>query len=195
MGVAADEVPGMALSAGTLHYRTVAGHTFKCSNRTYWHLVWTIWVLKLRHPKAKLGIYQTCYNTTIALSKGTHDFDAVFDVWIDGLDWWRAQRFLRRRGWACWYRHTGSFASTPHIHMISIPLGLSANPSAEDVHAAFSRLGIKVGVYVPGQVDDYYAHAYGLAGEHRAGSDHSWFPDNINATVFRRRLWLSRTTS
>jgi hypothetical protein len=187
----------MTALAGTVKSRTVAGETFRCSNRVYWHLLWTIFVLRVRFPKARLVIYQTCYHTGIAASAGTHDFDAVFDVWIRGgvlgRDPWRAQRFLRRHGWAAWFRHTGSWANAWHIHMVSIPPGLTANPTADEVERAFARLGIRVGVYVPGQVDDYYAHAFGLAGQHRAGSDRSWFPNNINRCVFRRRLWFRRT--
>lgn len=187
----------MIRRAGTLKTRTIAGHTFRCSNRTAWHLRWTLFVLALRFPKARLEILQTCYHTGVAASAGTHDYDCVFDVWVYGGklggDPWRAQRFLRAHGWAAWFRHTGSFADAWHIHMISLPTGLSANPTADEVSAAYKRLGIRVGVYVPGQIDDYYAHAYGLAGQHRAGSDHSYFPNNINRTVFRRALWFNRT--
>lgn len=182
------------MAAGTVKTRTIAGRTFRCSSRTAWHLRWTLWVLALRHPKARLRIIQTCYNTTIAASAGTHDYDAVFDVEILGMDWWQAQRFLRRRGWAAWFRHTGSWAPSSywHIHMVSIPPGLRANPTSSEVLAAYGRLGIRVGVYVPGQVDDFYAHALGLKDQHRAGIDDSWYPDSINATVFRRRWWLNR---
>lgn len=182
----------MARLAGTVKTRTIAGVTFRCSNRTAWHLRWTLFVLALRFPKARLVIYQTCYHTGVDLSKGTHDFDCCFDVWIIGLDPWRAQRFLRRRGWAAWYRHTGVFVGDEHIHMVSLPTGLSASPDAAEVLAAYRRLGIRVGVFVPGQVADHYHHAFGLAEEHTAGSDHSWFPDNINRTVFRRRWWFRR---
>jgi hypothetical protein len=187
----------MALRAGTVKTRTIAGTTFRCSNRTAWHLRWTIFVLRLRFPRARLVIYQPCYNTGVAASAGTHDYDAVFDVWIVGgvlgRNPWRAQRFLRARGWAAWFRHTGAFAKAWHIHMISIPTGLRANPTASEVLAAYRRLGIRVGIYVPGQVDDYYAHAFGLKGLHRAGSDNSWFPNNINRRVFRRSWWFNRT--
>lgn len=187
----------MARTAGTLKTRTIAGRTFKCSNRVAWHLRWTILVLGLRFPKARLYVYQTCYHQGVAASAGTHDFDACFDVKIIGLDWWKAQQFLRRRGWAAWYRHTGSWSSPSgwHIHMISLPPGLPANPTALDVQHAFEALGIRVGIFVPGQVDDYYAHALGLKDQHRAGLDHSWFPDNINRTVFRRRWWTRRTAA
>lgn len=199
----------MALSAGTLRTVTIADHTFEASRRTTWHLRWTIYMLKLRHPSARLRIIQTCYNRTIAASAGTHDYDGVLDVEIVGLDWWKAQAFLRRRGWAAWFRHTGSWAprSNWHIHMISLPTGLPANPTPLQVGQAYKALGIKVGQYVDGgyttrgavcatsQVDDYYAHALGLSGQHRAGEDTSWFPDNINKTVFRRSLWFNRTTA
>lgn len=188
----------MTRLAGTVRTRTIAGRSFRCSNRTAWHLRWTLWVLGLRFPKARLEIVQTCYHSGVDASAGTHDFDAVFDVWIHGgalgADPWRAQRFLRACGWAAWFRCTGQWASKDrwHIHMVSIPSGLPANPTAVQVQAAYDALGIRVGVYVPGQVDDYFAHAYGLAGQHRAGTDRSWFPDNINRTVFRRRQWFRR---
>lgn len=197
--------------AGRVKTRTIAGSTFRCSNRVAWHLRWTIYRLRLRHPRSRLVIYQPCYHTGVAASAGTHDFDAVFDVWITGgrlgREPWRAQWFLRRRGWAAWFRHTGSWSarSAWHIHMVSLPPGLPANPTPLDVGRAYARLGIKVGRYIDGgytttgrvsassQVDDYYAHALGLAGQHRAGADRSRFPDNINRTVFRRRLWFNRT--
>lgn len=180
--------------AGTIKTRTVADVTFRCSNRVYWHLRWTIWVLALRFPKARLVILQPCYQPGYEKSAGTHDFDAVFDVWIYGLDPWRAQRFLRRRGWAAWFRHTGSWAarSAWHFHMISIPPGLRANPSVAAILEAFRDLGIKVGEYVPGQIYDYFRHAFGLKGQHDSGDDDSWFPENINKTVFRRRWWFQR---
>lgn len=175
------------MSAGTLAKRTICGRTFTASNRTAAHLTSTLTRLERRHPGARLVIIQTCYNTTIAASAGTHDYDGVFDVRIEGLTWWAAQRFLRSCGWAAWYRHTGTWADERawHIHMASIPEGLPANPTIEQIDGAYARAGIQVGIYVPGQIDDYYAHALGLAGQHRAGSDHSWFPDSINATVFR----------
>jgi hypothetical protein len=196
----------MARIASSIRTVTIAGQTFKASRRTIWHLRWTIWLLALRHPKARLVIYQPCYHGGYARSSGTHDYDCVFDVWINGLTPWRAQRFLRKRGWGAWFRHTGIWAprSAWHIHMISLPSGLPANPTPAQVGAAYARLGLKVGKYIDGgytstgrtcassQVDDYYAHALGLAGQHRAGEDRSWFPDNINRTVFHRSLWFRR---
>lgn len=198
------------MRAGELRVVTMLGRTFKASRRTIWHLRWTLFVLSVRYPKARLQILQTCYHTGVDLSKGTHDFDCVFDVWITGgvlgADPWRAQRFLRAHGWAAYFRHSGSWAARSqwHIHMISLPPGLPADPTPLDVGKAYARLGIKVGEYIDGgyttlgrvvatsQVDDYYAHALGLASQHRAGEDPSWFPKDINRTIFRRAMWFRR---
>jgi hypothetical protein len=200
----------MTRTARTVKTRTLGGVTFRCSNRVWWHLRWTIWLLRLRFPRARLVIFQPCYHQGMRASAGTHDYDAVFDVWIYGgrlgADPWRAQRFLRRHGWAAYFRHTGSWAarSAWHIHMISLPPGLPANPTPLEVGRAYARLGIKVGRFIDGgyttrgridatsQVDDYYAHALGLAGQHRVGEDRSWFPRNINRTVFHRSWWFHR---
>ena len=165
---------------------TFGGKTFRCSRRTADHLRWTYWKLKARHPLAKLVVIQGCYNTTIAASAGTHDYDACLDVRIQGLSWPKAQAFLRACGWAAWWR-TPAQGFSDHIHMISFPPGLPKNPTTAQVDAAFDRIGLRVGEYVPAQVDDYFAHAYGLKGQHRAGSDDSWFPPNIPATTFTRK--------
>jgi hypothetical protein len=196
--------------AGTLRSTTIGGRTFRASNRTIWHLKWTLFVMGVRYPRARMQIIQTCYHSGVAASAGTHDYDCVFDVWITGgvlgADPWRAQRFLRAHGWAAWFRHTGSWEarSAWHIHMISLPLYLPANPSALDVGKAYARLGIKVGRYIDGgytttgsvcassQVVDYYTHALALAGAHEPGSDPSWHPKYPNRRVFRRSLWFGR---
>jgi hypothetical protein len=177
------------MSAGTLAQRNICGRTFTASNRTAAHLEATLAKLERLHPSAHLTIIQTCYHSGYAPSAGTHDYDGVFDVEITGLTWWQAQRFLRECGWAAWFRHTGEWADPGswHIHMASIPEGLPGNPTIAQIDGAYSSVGIQVGIYVPGQIDDYYAHALGLKGLHRAGVDRSWFPSNINATVFRYR--------
>jgi len=203
----------MTRTSGTVRLRTVAGVGFHCSNRTYWHLLWTIWWLRLRFPLARLHIFQTCYHTGVAASAGTHDFDACLDVWIYGgalgADPWRAQKVLRQLGWAAFFRHTGPWAarSAWHIHMVSLPPGLPAHPTALDVGKAYAALGIKVGEFIDGgyttlgrvvgssQVVDYFRHAEGLAGEHDQNDDPSWHPTNINRTVFRRSWWFDRTAA
>lgn len=177
----------------------IANVSFRCTARTAAHLRWTIRQLERRHPGAKLVILQPCYNTGVDASAGTHDFDAVLDVQIIGLDWWEAQWFLRTCGWAAWFRHTGIWADRDawHIHMVSLPPGLSSNPTPEQVGQAYVAMGLQVGEYIDGgfttrghvtstsQVDDYYAHSIGLKGQHRAGLDGSRFPRDINATVFK----------
>lgn len=174
----------------TYSQTTASGRTFRCSRRTAAHLDYTKKRLEQLHPGARLVIIQGCYNQGVELSKGTHDYDAVLDVMIVGLDWWAAQQFLRACGWAAWYRHTGAWASSSswHIHMVS--LGYVA----------------RVGIYVPGQVDDYYRHTFGLKDQHNTDLDKSWFPGDdgpapwlvgtpeqwraaIDATIFDFALW------
>ncbi|MCW2496387.1 hypothetical protein [Jatrophihabitans sp.] len=156
--------------AADLIWVTLGGRSFQATRRTVAHLTATIERLAKIRPDAQLIVIQGCYNTGVAASAGTHDYDAVFDVQIVGMGWWDAQAFLRRNGWAAWVRQPPTFSW--HIHMVS--LGYPG----------------KVGVYVPGQVDDYYAHALGLKGQHDSGSDPSWHPADINSTVFDYPAWL-----
>lgn len=114
----------------------------------------------------EIEVIQGAYNDDIEQSAGTHDYDAVLDVFIPNIAWWTQQRWLRYQGWAAWYRYPPTFGY--HIHMIS--LGYST----------------RVGIYVPGQVDDYYAHRDGLATHYYDGSDH---PDNIASTIFHFAEW------
>lgn len=150
--------------------RTVTGKPAYMGRRTGAHLDHTIEVLARVHPGAKLHIIQSAYNTGVAASAGTHDKDACLDVYIEGLDWWTSQAFLRKLGWAAWYRYPPSFGR--HIHMIS--LGYGSAP---------------VGRFVPGQVSDYYNHKTGLVG-HK--NDPSWHPADISSTVFDYRDYLKR---
>jgi hypothetical protein len=46
----------------------------------------------------------------------------------------------------------------------------------------------RVGIYVPGQVTDYYAHRSGLVG---SAYDNTWHPDNIKNTIFNYTLYMS----
>lgn len=188
----------MTTALGTLSMHTIAGHTFKASAWTAGHLNNTIARLKVAHPAARLKIWQPCYNTGVDVSKGTHDLDGVFDVEIIGLTWSEAQRFLRNCGWAAWHRYPPTFA-LEHIHMATIPPGLTNSPTPTQIGAAYVRLGIKVGLYIDGgyttsaphqvttssQVSDYFRHALGLKGEHDSGDDRSYFPPSITATVYK----------
>jgi hypothetical protein len=119
-------------------------------------------------------IIQPPYNTTVAASAGTHDFDCCVDWYLPGVDWWTAQRWGRANGLGCWYRHPPAFSQ--HLHGFTLPALRHGQLSW-----SFST---KVGIYVPGQLYDYYKHAFGLSGQHTPYSDKSWFPKDIASTVF-----------
>lgn len=145
----------------------------------------------------ELVIIQGCFNSTVAASEGTHDFDAVFDLYIPGVDWWEQQRFFRANGFACWYRHPPTFGH--HIHGFVLPPREGSSFSDD-----FKVFGFKVGKYVDGgwstfgrlitssQIDDYYNEAFGLSEQHTRGSDKTWFPDDKAATIFDHEAFIER---
>jgi hypothetical protein len=139
--------------------------------------------------KARFGreieILQSAYNTTVPASKGTHDYDGVVDLYIPGVDWWTQQRFLRRNGLGSWYRYPPKFGH--HIHGLTLPPREGVSISDD-----FAVHGFKVGVYVPGQLYDYYKHAFGLKDMHTPGSDKSWYPKAIEATIFDLNGYVTR---
>jgi hypothetical protein len=153
----------------------IYGRKFKCTKRTAAHLDRTKDRLEKRGKGKYLRIIQGCYNTSVEASAGTHDFDACLDVEISGMSWYEAQKFLRQNGWAAWVR-TPAQGFSYHIHMISLP-------------PYMTRFISKVGVYVPGQVQQYYQHRSGLSG---ALPDNTWFPDNIRGTVLNYRAYILR---
>lgn len=188
------------MSLSTLGVHTIAGEKFTCSTWTAGHLQHTIDALAKKYPKARLEIIQPCYRSLVTgggadASKGTHDFDGVFDIWIHGRTGEQAQTFVRAMGWAGWHR-TPEQGFSEHVHMATIPRGLSGRPTAAQVGAAYKKLGLKVGKYIDGgvttagkvvatcQIADYFAHTYGLAGHHQPGADHSWFPADIAKTIY-----------
>jgi hypothetical protein len=186
-----------ATALSVLKTKTIAKRRFTASAWTAGHLQHTIDVLKVKHPGTNLRILQTCFNTDVELSAGSHDFDGVFDVWIDEMPGDKAQRFLRGQGWAAWHRHTGKFANNIHIHMATIPPGLPDPPTRAQVGKAYKALGLKVGTLIDGgitatgvaftssQIVDYYQHAFGLKDQHTPGSDKSWFPKDIAKTIYQ----------
>lgn len=150
-----------------------------------------------RLAKAKYGseivVIQPPYNTTVAASAGTHDFDACIDLYIPGVSWWEMQRFLRANGFACWYRHPPLFGN--HIHGFTLP-----EREGSSISDDFKVHGFEVGIYVDGgysheghlvtssQIQDYYNKAFGLANQHVPGSDASWHPKDhggIERTIFK----------
>jgi len=154
----------------------IYGRYFKCSKRTAAHLDSTKAALarkaKRDNKTYTLRIFQGCYNTDVPASAGTHDKDSCLDVVIDGMTWQEAQDFLRRQGWAAWWRQPPAFGN--HIHMCSLP------PYKLEFVAP-------VGTLVPGQVNDYYAHKSGLSGH---VADPTWHPDPIKPTIFNFANWL-----
>jgi hypothetical protein len=150
------------------------GKFFRCSQRTYAALLHMQARLSRKHPRARIRVIQPCYNTGVALSAGTHDFDATLDIQIVGLTWTETQWFARECGWAAWWRHTGDWASPGawHVHMTLL---------------GAQEAGCEVGEFIPGQVDDYYHDRDGLA-DHLP--DPTRHPVNISATVFRYASWL-----
>ena len=117
-----------------------------------------------------LRVIQSAWHKGVEASKHTHDFDAVYDFFVEGLSWDESQRFLRRWGWACWHRRPDQGPWDDHVHGISL---------------GYDR---PVGTFIPGQVDDYGRSALGLADQHATGSDATWHPDP--QFVFDYEAWL-----
>lgn len=176
--------------------KTYNGKTVFGSFRTICHLN-RLNTLAVRRFGREIVVLQGPFNTTVAASAGTHDFDACLDVYIPGVGWWDQQRFFRANGFGCWYRHPPAFGN--HIHGFTLPPH-SGSSVADD----FRRHGFKVGIYVDGgystrgglvtssQLLDYYNHAFGLSGMHNKGSDRSWFPRNIESTIFNLKNYVER---
>lgn len=156
----------------------IYGRKFKCSKRTAAHLDRTKYRLKKLGEKNKkqysLRIIQGCYNTGVSASAGTHDYDAVLDVQVVGMDWYQGQKWLRKQGWGGWVR-TPAQGFSYHIHMISLPRYKQKWVS-------------RVGQWVPGQVYAYYDHNNGLASG--GAPDNTWFPKSIRRTIFNYRAWI-----
>jgi hypothetical protein len=164
--------------------RTSGGGSVRVSLRTLAHLN-RLNNLATRKYGTELVVIQPDWNTTVKASAGTHDYDSVWDLYIPGVDWWGQQRFFRANGFGCWYRHPPSFGN--HIHGFTLPV-----PEGKVRGDDFAVRGFKVGVYVPGQLEDYYNHAFGLSNQHTSGSDRSWFPADIESTVFKLGAYIAR---
>lgn len=174
----------------------IGGKKYKGSFRTLCHLNRTNNLAKKKFGTG-LTVLQGPYNKSVAASAGTHDFDAVWDVWINGVPAYTQQRFFRSLGWMDWYRKPPTFAN--HHHMGTLPPHRGGNVSDD-----FKQAGMKVGKYVDGgistvgrlitssQIADYYNHAFGLSGQHKPGSDKSWFPRRIPDTVFNLRAYVDK---
>lgn len=140
----------------------------------------------------QITVIQRDYNTTVAASAGTHDFDATFDLWIYGVDGWVQQRFFRTNGLGCWLRYPPKFGF--HIHGFTLPPHVGTS-FVDD----FKNGGFKVGKYIDGgysiygklvtsaQLSDVYNKKSGLAGH---AHDPSWYPPSTQATIFNLNQYV-----
>lgn len=168
--------------------KTMYGRPVYGSFRTLCHLDRLDRIARRKYGQG-IVVIQSAFNTTVSASAGTHDFDACLDIYIPGVSWWEQQRFLRANGFACWYRHPPLFGN--HIHGFTLP-----EREGRSISDDYKVHGFKVGKYVDGgyatygrlvtssQISDYYNHAFGLSNQHTPNSDRSWFPDDIEATIF-----------
>lgn len=172
------------------HKKTMYGGEVKGTIRHIAHLDRMNNLAKARYGE-EVVVIQSAWNTTIRASAGTHDKDMTADLMIPNVSWWEQQRFFRRNGFGCWYRQTTPGLWSNHIHGFTLPHVVGTNVSDD-----WFAHGYKVGIYVDGgisvngrtmtssQIQDYYNHAFGLKDQHAKGSDHSWFPPSIEATIF-----------
>jgi hypothetical protein len=140
-------------------------------------------------------VYQGPYTTNRPLSKGTHDLDAALDIWIPGVPGFVQQRFVRANGGGGYYRYPAQ-GFMEHIHLFVLPHRHGTDPSRD-----YQRGGFKVGYLIDGgwstsgrvvsssQVADLFAHKDALK-DH--SHDPSWFPDDIEATVFDLHKYIAR---
>lgn len=172
------------------------GRTIQGSFRTLCHLN-RLNNLALKRFGVQIIVIQRDWNTGVAASAGTHDYDSTFDLWIPGVNPWRQQRFFRHNGFAGWTRKPPAFGW--HYHGFTLP-----PREGKSISDDFKVHGFKVGTYVDGgysrygrlvassQIADYYNHAYGLAGQHGAGSDRTKFPKHIPNTIFDLHRYVAR---
>lgn len=144
---------------------------------------------------APVVIIQPPYNSGVAASEGTHDYDACFDWYIPGVAWREQERFARANGMADWWRRPPAFGN--HQHGFPLPPREGFTVSDD-----FKVGGFKVGKYVDGgyslygrpvassQLEDYYEERTGLAGH--AKDSGSWFPPNKTATIFDLNAYIRR---
>jgi hypothetical protein len=164
--------------------KTSSGKKIKGSFRTLCHMN-RLNNLALAKYGVEIVVIQSDWNTGVPASAGTHDFDSVWDVYIPGVSWWEQQRFFRANGFGCWYRHLPLFGN--HIHGFTLPV-----PEGVVRGDDFAMSGFKVGIFVPGQLTDYYSEAFGLSSQHTPHSDRSWFPRDKEATVFDLNAYVAR---
>lgn len=164
--------------------RDIKGRVVRGSLRTICHFN-RLNNLAIWRYGTEIVIIQPPYNEGVPASVGTHDLDCCVDLYIPGVAWFRQQRFFRNNGLGCWYRRPPEFDSdNRHIHGFTLP-------KREGV-SHLDDFATPVGDLVPEQLRDYYNHAFGLKDQHERNSDDSWFPPNIDATIFDLGAYIRR---
>lgn len=137
------------------------------------------WLQYIWETVGHFQVIQSAFHTGFGPSAGTHDRDACYDLTrIDGMDWRETEHALRAHAGGAWYRFPPSFSE--HVHVVVL--------GYVDPWESPYLCGC-VGVFIPGQVVDYYNHALGLVDQHDPGDDPTWHPDNINATIAEFERW------
>lgn len=182
------EKPPKATTRVMWSYRDTSGRKVTGSFRTIAFLTRMSNAAERRYG-ARIHVIQPPYNTTVAASAGTHDYDDCLDWYIPGVSWWEMQKFWRANGGWGWYRYPPKFGN--HMHGGCLPVR-----EGKSISDDFKVGGFKVGKYVDGgyslygyqvtssQIEDYYNHAFGLSGAHTKNSDKSWFPSDIESKVW-----------
>lgn len=165
------------------------------SLRTIAHLDYLDY-LSVKKFGVHITVMQPSFNTGVAASEGTHDFDACLDVWIPGVSGNTQQRFFRANGAGAYYR-TPAQGFVEHIHYLTLP----PHRDASNVSRNYAAGGYRVGKYVDGgwslhgravassQIADYYSHRTALSGH---AHDPSWFPADISQTIFDLDAYTAR---
>jgi hypothetical protein len=168
--------------------KTTGGRTIIGSFRTLCHMN-RLNNLAVSKYGVEIQVIQPDWNTWVKASAGTHDYDATWDLWIPGVNPWEQQKFFRANGLGGWMRKPPLFGW--HYHGFTLP-----PREGKSISDDFQVHGFRVGIYVDGgwstrgalvttsQIADYYNHAFGLSYQHRPGSDKTWFPKDIKATIF-----------
>lgn len=154
-------------------HQTVFGGPVKGSRRSI------DWLEYVWSQAGHFQVIQSAFNVGVEASAGTHDGDACYDLTrLDWRDWRESEHRYRALGGAAWYRFPPTF--TDHIHCVVLGYVDPWKPP---------YVWSGVGVYIPGQVTDYYNRALGLAGQHDPGDDPTWHPDDIDATIAAFERW------
>lgn len=173
--------------------RTSSGKQIKGSFRTLCHLN-RLNNLSLAKFGKEIRVIQADWNTTVPASAGTHDFDAAWDLWIDGVDPNVMERFFRANGLGGWIRNPPLFGW--HYHGFTLPQREGTSVSDD-----FKVHGFRVGVFIDGgysthgrlvassQISDYYEEKTGLAGHAKAPG---WYPPSKTATIFKLDAYVAR---